>query len=60
MTPRVLARGLGFTEGPVFTQDGRIVVVSIDQGRADRITPAGAEILVGREDRGGGRCSWSA
>jgi gluconolactonase len=30
--PRVLAEGLGFTEGPVWTRDGRLLVTSISHG----------------------------
>jgi len=30
--PRVVAEGLGFTEGPVWTRDGRLLVTSIDHG----------------------------
>ncbi|WP_162795070.1 SMP-30/gluconolactonase/LRE family protein [Nonomuraea lactucae] len=30
---RVLARGLGFTEGPVWTVDGRLLLVSVNRGR---------------------------
>ena len=29
---RVVAEGIGFTEGPVWTQDGRLLVTSISQG----------------------------
>ncbi len=32
MEPAVIATGVGFSEGPVWTQDGRLVFVSIDHG----------------------------
>ena len=32
VTPRVIAAGLGFTEGPVWTNDGRLLVTSISHG----------------------------
>jgi gluconolactonase len=31
-SPRVIAEGLGFTEGPVWTTDGRLLVTSISHG----------------------------
>jgi gluconolactonase len=48
----VLSTGVGFTEGPVFMQDGRIVYVSVDLGLlyavdADRNTERLASIGVG-------------
>jgi gluconolactonase len=47
----MIAEGLGFTEGPVITRRGEIVVTSIDQGRVYRLTHDGGELLA---DVGGG------
>jgi gluconolactonase len=41
----VLGTGVGFAEGPLVTQDGRIVCTSIDQGSLYLIGPAGPEVL---------------
>lgn len=51
MQARVIATGVGFTEGPVLTQAGEIVFTSIDQGRLYRMTPSGPQVLV---ETGGG------
>jgi gluconolactonase len=45
MQGRVVAEGLGFTEGPVITQSGELVVTSIDHGCLYRITDDGGEVL---------------
>jgi gluconolactonase len=45
MQGRVLARELGFTEGPVITQSGEFIVTSIDHGCLYRITEDGATVL---------------
>jgi gluconolactonase len=42
---RVLASGVGFTEGPVFRQNGEIVVTSIDRGHIYRVGKDGCHIL---------------
>ncbi len=39
---RVLARGIGFGEGPVITSRGEVVFVSIDQGFVFRVDATGA------------------
>jgi len=50
--PRVVAEGLGFTEGPVWTRDGRLLVASIDHGVIYEIgAGGGAGVLV---ETGGG------
>ena len=49
--PRVLASGVGFTEGPVIRPDGEIVFVSIDQGRLYRLSGGNLEVLA---ELGGG------
>jgi gluconolactonase len=51
LTPKVLADGLGFTEGPVFRQAGDVVAVSIDRGHLYRIIDGHAELLA---ETGGG------
>lgn len=47
----VLATGIGFTEGPVITEDGTVYVVDIDGGRVLRI--AGGEVSVVATPGGG-------
>lgn len=42
---RVIATGLGFTEGPVIRQRGDYVVASVDQGRLYRISQGRASVL---------------
>lgn len=44
MKLRTLGTGVGFTEGPVFTQEGHILVTSIDHGRMYKFTDKGPEI----------------
>lgn len=46
-----LAEGVGFSEGPVVTEDGEIFVTSIDHGRVYRIADSGAEVFA---ELGGG------
>lgn len=41
----VLSRGVGFTEGPVFTQDGRVVFTSIDQGKVYQVAHGDTSVL---------------
>jgi gluconolactonase len=41
---RVLAEGLGFTEGPVVAEDGTVYLTSISQGRVYRIIEGRAEV----------------
>ncbi len=48
----VLAKGLGFTEGPVALPDGDVVVTSITEGALFRIGPDGD--VRARIDTGGG------
>lgn len=43
---RHLSEGVGFTEGPVITNDGEIVHVSIDQGRLYRIDKTGVSFVL--------------
>jgi gluconolactonase len=50
--PRVVAEGLGFTEGPVWTRDGRLLVTSISHGVIYEIAAdGGARVLA---ETGGG------
>jgi gluconolactonase len=39
--PRILAENLGFTEGPVWTRDGRLLVTSISHGVIYEVAPDG-------------------
>jgi gluconolactonase len=48
---RVIATGLGFTEGPIIRQRGDYVVTSCDQGRLYRIADGRASVLA---ETGGG------
>lgn len=41
----VLAAGLGFTEGPVVTDDGTVLVVDIDEGRVLRLRDGGVDVV---------------
>jgi gluconolactonase len=41
----VLATGLGFTEGPVVTDDGTVLAVDIDGGRVLRIRDGAADVV---------------
>jgi gluconolactonase len=41
MNVRTLATDLGFTEGPVITREGSVVVTSIDRGHVYAISPSG-------------------
>ncbi len=53
--PITLASGLGFTEGPVLLQDGRVLVTSVDTGTLhwlDRNGGAVAELFVGSAPNG--------
>ena len=45
MEPRVVATELGFTEGPVWTADGRLLVTSISHGCLYEIESAGPRVL---------------
>jgi gluconolactonase len=45
MQGRVIGRDLGFTEGPVITQNGEFVVTSIDHGCLYRIAADGCDVL---------------
>lgn len=49
--PRVLATRLGFTEGPVWTRDGRLLVTSISHGAIYEVRDGGARVVA---DTGGG------
>lgn len=51
--PQTIATGLGFVEGPVFTQDGGIVVVSCSGGTVHRIDPDGGGASLLAHTRGG-------
>lgn len=46
MESRVVATGVGFCEGPVWTQDGRLVFTSIQHGCLYELTRGGARVLV--------------
>lgn len=48
---RVIATGLGFTEGPVIRRRGDYVIASVDQGRLYRIDQSRASVLA---ETGGG------
>lgn len=50
---REIATGLGFTEGPVFTQDGGIVVVSCSEGNVYRIDRVGGPATLVAHTKGG-------
>lgn len=41
---QVLAKGLGFTEGPVVAEDGTIYITSLTQGRVYRLVEGRAEV----------------
>jgi gluconolactonase len=43
--PRVVATGVGFSEGPVWTQDGRLLITSISHGVVYEIASDGARVL---------------
>ncbi len=49
--PEVVASGIGFCEGPVWTREGRLVVTSIDHGCLYEITKGQAKVLA---NTGGG------
>jgi gluconolactonase len=42
---RVIAKGLGFPEGPVALPDGSVLVVEIATGRLTRVLPGGEQML---------------
>lgn len=54
MEPRVVATGVGFCEGPVWTQDGRLVFVSIDHGTIYKAEDGGRAATVATP---GGGCN---
>ncbi len=45
MEPRVIGTKLGFTEGPVWTSDGRLVVTSISHGRLYEVGAGGGRVV---------------
>ncbi|MCE0764228.1 SMP-30/gluconolactonase/LRE family protein [Pseudonocardia kujensis] len=49
---RTLAAGIGFTEGPVWTRDGRLLVVAMSRGRVVEIDLDGG--VLGSVETGGG------
>ena len=51
MQPRVVATDVGFSEGPVWTQDGRLLVTSISHGAVYEIGADAARVLA--QTRGG-------
>jgi gluconolactonase len=51
MEERIVATGVGFCEGPVWTRDARLVFTSIDQGRLYEL---GSKGLMIRAETGGG------
>jgi gluconolactonase len=51
MEGRIVATGVGFCEGPIWTRDGRLVFTSIDQGCLYELTPAGLRV---QAETGGG------
>ncbi|MEJ2868184.1 SMP-30/gluconolactonase/LRE family protein [Actinomycetospora sp. OC33-EN08] len=52
MTVHTLAGGIGFTEGPLATRDGRLFVVSLSRGLVVEIDPDGG--VLGEIEIGGG------
>jgi gluconolactonase len=50
---REVASGLGFTEGPVWTRDGRLVVTSMTRGLLYDVAPDGSGVRVLAEVGGG-------
>ncbi len=46
MEGSVVATGVGFCEGPVWTRDGRLVFTSIDHGCLYELAPQGPRVLV--------------
>ncbi|HEX3465003.1 MAG TPA: SMP-30/gluconolactonase/LRE family protein [Candidatus Elarobacter sp.] len=58
-TVRTIARGVGFSEGPVIREDGEIVFVSLDREKLYRVDGRGLAVLA--ELRGGpnGATEWS-
>lgn len=50
---RTLASGLGFTEGPVWTADGRLLVASVSRGVVHEVDLAGGGVLASVETGGG-------
>jgi gluconolactonase len=51
MEPRIIGTKLGFTEGPVWTADGRLLVTSISHGRIYEVGTGGAKVVA--QTRGG-------
>ncbi|HEY6762951.1 MAG TPA: SMP-30/gluconolactonase/LRE family protein, partial [Baekduia sp.] len=47
-----MAAGLGFTEGPLWTADGRLLVVSVSRGLIYAVPPEGGEGVVAAEPGG--------
>lgn len=45
MEPRVVATGVGFSEGPVWTQDGRLLITSISHGAVHEIAQDGPRVI---------------
>jgi gluconolactonase len=45
MEPRVIGSKLGFTEGPVWTSDGRLLVTSISHGCIYEVAAGGARVV---------------
>jgi len=43
--PRVVATGVGFSEGPVWTQDGRLLITSISHGAVYEIAADGPRVI---------------
>jgi gluconolactonase len=50
---RTLAAGIGFTEGPLWTRDGRLLVASVSRGLVVELDPASGRTL-GAAETGGG------
>ncbi|MFN8224769.1 MAG: SMP-30/gluconolactonase/LRE family protein [Gaiellales bacterium] len=53
MTTRTLAHAIGFTEGPLWTSTGRLLVTSMSRGLLYEVSLAGAEPAVAAETGGG-------
>lgn len=51
--PRTLASGLGFTEGPLWTRDGRLLVASVSRGQVHEVDLDGGGVLASVETGGG-------
>jgi gluconolactonase len=51
--PRTIASGLGFTEGPLWTRDHRLLVTSVSRGQVHEVELGGSGVLASVETGGG-------